>query len=143
MIAALTVSPKRRRVGLYFSLLPNKNVNGEEVTRFLRHLARHLKGNLLIVWDRLGCHRARVVKAFLRKHQRIHTEHFPPYAPELNPAEQLWGYLKMNPLANLAPQNTDELATITHDQARKVRAITSCSVPSSFEPLFLYASRET
>jgi len=26
---------------------------------------------------------------------------FPPYAPELNPAEQVWGYLKKNPLANL------------------------------------------
>ncbi|UCF69217.1 MAG: hypothetical protein JSV80_08035, partial [Acidobacteriota bacterium] len=30
--------------------------------------------------------------------------------PELNPVEYLWSYLKLNPLANWAPHDVDELA---------------------------------
>jgi transposase len=37
----------------------------------------------------------------------------PPYAPELNPVELIWGYAKANPLANFAPLALDELVMQT------------------------------
>ena len=38
------MSPKRRRVGLYFQLLPdNENVHAEDVVQFLRLLDRYLR----------------------------------------------------------------------------------------------------
>jgi transposase len=41
----------------------------------------------------------------LARHPEIVTEQFPRYAPELNPAEQVWTHLKGHTLANYAPPN--------------------------------------
>ncbi len=120
MIATLTVSPRRRRVGLYAALVVNANVNGERLVEFLRALLRHLRGPLMVIWDRLGVHRARAVKVFLSRHSRVHTEFLPPYAPELNPAEGVWGYLKLNPLANYAADGAHDLALTALDHTRRI-----------------------
>ena len=45
----------------------------------------------------------------------------PPYAPELNPIEYLWGYLKMNPLANLTASDVGELAGMARSYARSLQ----------------------
>jgi transposase len=118
MIAALTVSPQRQKVRLYFSLLPNANVTTETLVPFLRQLRRQLGSPLFIVWDRLNVHRS--AAAILGKTSpSIHTAILPPYAPELNPSEMFWGYLKMNPLANEAAFNLAELVRLAdrHSQA--------------------------
>ncbi len=44
-----------------------------------------------------------------------------PYAPELNPVEYAWSYLKMNPLANLAAPELDVLADSARRAARSVQ----------------------
>jgi putative transposase len=46
------------------------------------------------------------------------VEYFPPYAPELNPVEYVWGYLKANPLANLAALDIDALTASTRHHTR-------------------------
>jgi transposase len=110
IIGAITVSPRRRRVGLYFSLLAGQNVTAENLMPFLRQLRAHLGGRFILIWDRLNVHRAIRMQKFLGGLKRVRVEFLPPYAPELNPVEGLWGYLKMNPLANHAPRDADELA---------------------------------
>jgi len=37
------------------------------------------------------------------------VEMFPPYAPELNPVDNVWSYVKYNRLPNYTPRNLDEL----------------------------------
>lgn len=64
IVAALSVSPQRGRVGLYVSLRPNANVTPSWLIAFLGDLARQLRNPLLIVWDRLPGHRARSVRPF-------------------------------------------------------------------------------
>ena len=108
MIAAITVSPRRRKVGLYFRLLPKENVVTHNLLSFLRQLQRQLGSPILIVWDRLSVHRSAWTKIHRRNHS-IHSAFLPPYAPELNPVETFWAYLKMNPLANYAPRDVGEL----------------------------------
>ena len=63
---------------------------------------------------------ARLVQDFLRRHPRMHTEFLPPYAPELNPVEGVWGYLKHNPLANHAPDDAEDLARTALGYTRRV-----------------------
>ncbi len=109
IIGAITVSPRRRRVGLYFSLLPGQNVTTETLIPFPRQLRRHIGGRFILIWDRLNVHRAVRMQKFLSGLKTVRVESLPPYAPELNPVEGLWGYLKMNPLANHAPHDADEL----------------------------------
>jgi transposase len=47
--------------------------------------------------------------------------YFPPYAPELNPVEYVWGYLKTNPLANLACPEVSVLAATGRRHARSLQ----------------------
>jgi transposase len=72
------------------------SIRGEQVVDFLQHLLRHLPGKLLIIWDGASIHRCEVVKRLLAEGgaQRIHLERLPSYAPDLNPDEGIWQYLK-------------------------------------------------
>ena len=49
----------------YFRLYPGA-IHATEVVDFLGHLPRHLAGKLLVVWDGLPQHRARLVTEFIR-----------------------------------------------------------------------------
>jgi transposase len=101
-IAVLVVSPCRDRVQLFFRLHPNANINGASVLSFLHHLSRHLRSPVILLWDRFQAHRARIVDAYIAKKRSWRSEFLPPYAPELNPVENLWNYLKTNSMANEA-----------------------------------------
>ena len=113
-ISAVTVSPKRRRLGLYFQLLPDDhNAHGEDTVAFLKHLKRHLPGPLTILWDRSQIHdRSEVVRAYLAGHPKIVTEKLPGYAPETNPDESVWEHTKHGRLANFTPEDTVELRSV-------------------------------
>src|SRR5262245_55177734 len=104
-IGALIVSPRRRRLTLALALHPRRNIRGPEVLRFLRHLARHMRGPFILLWDRGRSHQHALVRTWLAAHPRCHLVWFPPYAPDLNPVELLWGYLKYGRLAKLRPRH--------------------------------------
>jgi hypothetical protein len=99
-IGALSISPQRRRLGLYLHWHPDKNITQDEVILFLRDLLAHLRGNVILVWDRLNAHRSAQVKLWRAAYPRLSVEWFPPYAPELNPMEYVWGHLKYHRLSN-------------------------------------------
>ena len=121
VIAALTIPPKRKRVGLYFSL-HYTNITSKLVIRFLRNLSRQMPGKpIVLVWDRLLAHRSKIVLKYLDRNKRIHAFHLPPYAPELNPVEHLWGYMKCKPMANFSAHDRQELAYVTRYNASKIK----------------------
>jgi len=108
-IGGLSISPRRRHLGWYLQFHVDASIRQEQVIDFLRHLLRHLGGPLVVVWDRLQAHRSRALHRWLRRCRRVHVEYLPGYAPELNPNEYGWAYLKGHPLANYCPTDTDEL----------------------------------
>lgn len=108
-IAGLSISPGRRRLGWYLQFHMDRSVRQDQVIEFLRHLRRHLHGWLVVVWDHLGSHKGRTLREWLRHCRRIHLEFLPSYAPELNPNEYGWSYLKTGPLANYCPEDVDQL----------------------------------
>jgi putative transposase len=119
-IGALIVSPRRRHLTLALALYPRMNIRGPQVLRFLRHLARHVRGPFILVWDRGRSHKHTVVGAWLTAHPRCHIVWLPPYAPDLNPVELLWGYLKYGRLANFAPDTTADIQTAVSRERRRV-----------------------
>jgi hypothetical protein len=121
VIGALTVAPQRDRVRFYFRLHPDQNIDTERVAAFLDQLSRQLQGRIVLLWDHFSPHLSARMKAYLARHPRLHPEFFPPYAPELNPAEGPWGYLKLNPLANLPLMCVGDLASTTRRHARSVQ----------------------
>lgn len=117
-IAALCIPPTRDQVRLTFRLHPDINIDSDRVIAFLQHLRQHLQGTIVLLWDGLNAHRSHLTRAFLSRQPDIHAFPLPAYAPELNPVEYLWGYLKRNPLVNFAPL---DLATLANSTRRATR----------------------
>jgi len=87
-------------------------IRSPQIVEFLKALRRHLKRRLLIVWDGLRAHRSRLVRDYVDSTDGgIQLAFLPPYAPELNPVEYLWAWLKRHALANFCPDGFGELKT--------------------------------
>ena len=99
-IGAISLSPKQYRGGLYMSWHPDQSITQYEILMFLRHLLMHLRGPVILIWDRLRAHRANLVRQWCESRKRLSVRFLPPYAPELNAVEYLWGYLKYHRLSN-------------------------------------------
>jgi len=108
LISAITMAPRRRRLGLYFQI-HESNICSEQVIAFLTLLHRRLRRKFIVVLDRLSVHRKAV-----RLLQAAHPDWFevqwlPPYAPDLNPVEMVWNHTKYGDLANFIPDDLDHL----------------------------------
>ncbi len=107
VISGISLSPRRHRLSLYY-LLFYDNIGQEEVCRFLRELLRHLRGPVIALLDNSSTHKGGPIEQLQRQHRRLRIEHFPAYAPELNPDEGVWAQAKQQ-LANSCPRDVDEL----------------------------------
>ena len=117
-ISALSVAPRRTRLGVYMHVHAT-NITGAEVVVFLRHLLRHLRGPVELLWDGGPIHRRADVTAFLSRRPRLHVHRFPAYAPELNPDEFVWTKFKHD-LANGAPDHLRQLDVQLRRSFRRV-----------------------
>jgi transposase len=137
VISAVTLSPKRWRCGLFFRVHP-RNIKCGEVVVFLRGLFRHLRGPIVLVWDRSLIHRGKMLKRLLARCKRVEEEWLPAYAPELNPAEYVWAQSKRK-LANGAPAGLKELNKRVYASLSEIYAsqklLRSCLIASTlFKP---------
>jgi putative transposase len=107
VISGISVSPRQHRLGLYY-LLFYDNIGQDEVCMFLRELLRHLRGPVIVLLDNSSTHKGAPVEQLLGQHRRLRIEHFPSYAPQLNPDEGVWSLAKRE-LANSCPNDVDEL----------------------------------
>lgn len=142
VISAVTLSPKRRRCGLFFRVHP-RNIKSGEVFAFLRGLFRHLRGPIVLLWDRSLIHRGKTVRILLSRRKRVEEEWLPAYAPELNPAEYVWAQSKRK-LANGSPRGTEELNRMVVASLAEIdssqKLLRSCLFASSlFKPEELHS----
>jgi transposase len=81
------------------------------VVGFLRVLLRKMSGNLVVIWDGSPIHRGHEIKEFLARGaaKRLHLEQLPGYAPDLNPDEGIWNYLKGVELGNVCCRDLQHL----------------------------------
>jgi transposase len=88
--------------GRLFHMVQTVAYRSQDVVRFLRHLLRQVPGKLLVIWDGASIHRSQVIKDFLSAGAaaRLQLERLPGYAPDLNPDEGIWQYLKHVELRN-------------------------------------------
>jgi transposase len=87
------------------------SIGAHECQRFLIHLLRHVEGPIIVIWDNHKPHRSfEVQEIMISSHGRLILEYLPPYAPELNPDEGVWSYLKTHELANICVKDTKQLS---------------------------------
>jgi transposase len=104
VISALTVSPQRRRLGLYFDIFDH-NIVAEDFEQFVANLLRRIGRPITLVMDRWQVHKSGARKLQERFGHRVGVEWLPAYAPELNPVEHVWSHTKHSDLANYIPED--------------------------------------
>lgn len=109
-IGGLTTTAAGRAQGLIFRLHPGKNIGAAECVAFLEQIQLNFPGrHVFVIWDGLRAHWSKKVDRWLNRHPKVQTFKLPPYAPELNPIEYVWGNVKYHRLANLTPESEAEL----------------------------------
>jgi transposase len=116
VISALSISPVRHRMGLYYRF-HRVNINTLAVCDFLRHLLRHLRGHVIVIWDNASIHRGPLIREMCRKFARLHLVALPP---ELNADEGVWSLAKAS-LANGRPDDVEELDIHLEESLQKLR----------------------
>ena len=118
-IAAITVASKRARMGLYVQFRQD-NFTAPQVAAFLRLLLRHLRRHVILLWDGGKIHKGPHINAIRDAYPRLHLERFPAYAPELNPAEQVWNDFKRH-TGNCILRGKQDIRLNLHGSTRRVR----------------------
>ena len=100
--------------GRLFTKVQHHAVKSVDIIGFVARLLTQIAGKLLIVWDGATIHRSKLLKAFVlachqREPGRVLVESLPGYAPDLNPEEGIWRYLKYTEMANLCCHNIEHL----------------------------------
>ena len=84
------------------------SIKSEQIIETLKHLQRHVTGQMILIWDRARIHLSQKTRTYLAEHPEIIVEELPAYAPELNPEEYCHGNVKHH-LKNARPVTKDEI----------------------------------
>jgi len=97
-------------------------VKSEQIIEFLGALKRQIRRKLLIIWDGVGAHKSRRVREWVDKQKGcIAIAFLPPYAPELNPVEAIWAYLKKHEIANLCLNSIGEVGQFARNRLKSMQ----------------------
>jgi len=98
-------------------------VNAAKHIEFLNQIReQHKNRKVIIVEDRAPVHTAAKVAQFVEEHKKSFAIYYlPSYSPELNPDENVWGYLKGNKLKTHQAQTTPELRKITFSGMKSIQ----------------------
>jgi len=105
-----------KRVRTLFQTHPG-SYDTSSLIAFLRQLRRHFRQQqVILIWDGLPSHRSREMQAFVASQSHwLEVVRLPGYAPEMNPVEALWAYLKNNEMANLVCRTIEEIEELAAD----------------------------
>jgi transposase len=110
MAAALCYGVRGGGAQLAFHITAG-NYDTDTLIQVLGELRRFLGGErATLLWDGLPAHRSNAMRAWLATQRSwLVVERLPAYAPELNPVEGLWSWLKGSQLANLVCPTLQEV----------------------------------
>ena len=109
------------RARLYFHLVSGESIKGPRVVRFLRQLARHVRGDAAVVWDGAPQHKGAAVTRFRAAVPRFRLVRLPGYCPELNPDEGVWDWVKTHGQPNLCVRNDFEMVDRTWGTLKRMQ----------------------
>lgn len=122
LAAALWFDSHGEPMKLSYRTLADDYFNNVAVAAFLDQLMEQAPRSLTVVWDGGNMHKGDPIRNLLRHHRsRLRLERLPPYAPTLNPVEQLWSWLKYGRLCNYAPETLDGLQQAAHRVLRSAQ----------------------
>ncbi len=88
----------------------HKRYDAEVFRRFLIHVLEHYpEGEIVMILDNAKIHHAKLLKDVLDANPRLHLEFLPPYSPNLNKIEELWGWMKNSVINNVFFHTREEI----------------------------------
>ena len=99
-------------VRLAYRTYPDRYVNNERYAQFLEDVLalRLRRAPVIVLHDQGNMHKGEPLDGLENDFDRLlGFEYLPAYAPELNPVEQMWNYLKYDELPNFAPLDVAQL----------------------------------
>jgi transposase len=122
VIGAIIVPPSLGSAALVYGMLDdNQNYQGPTLVAFLRTLQMTIPVPLTVIWDQIPIHECEAVEDYLAAERDVVAEPLPPYAPELNPADGIWRYVKYGRLPNYTPPALDVLRTKIVEELERLR----------------------
>ena len=86
------ISAVNARGLMYFETIEER-MNSEKFINFLERLRADVGTPIIAIVDNATYHRSKKVKEYIAENKVV-LEYLPPYAPELNPDEQVWNHAK-------------------------------------------------
>jgi transposase len=113
LIGAVAWAPQRGEVRLFTQTLPDGYFDGPKVATFVGQMLQELTGSVVVIWDRGTMHKGPAIREVKDSNDaRLELVFQPAYAPEVNPVEKLWSWLKYGRLANFVARNIWHLEAI-------------------------------
>jgi transposase len=83
--------------GEFWAVTYTGKLNAESFVVFLQNFVSSQSGKIFLVVDGHPAHKANAVKSYIQSLKgRLELHFLPPYAPDLNPDEFVWSYMKNN-----------------------------------------------
>ena len=81
---------------------------------------QQLDGPIVLIWDNLNTHISAAMRELIAARDWLHVIRLPAYAPDLNPAEQVWSHVKRG-LGNLIVHGIDQLVTVVKNRLKRIQ----------------------
>lgn len=123
MAGMIKFTPNGNNPQLFFRLQPG-SMDRYDFVKFLKNIKTEMKGKkLLLIWDRLPAHRAKIVTNHIKSQKSwLRVEYYPGYAPELSPVEFMWSSMKRKDLAHVPPKGLKHLKRLVRKSVRRIRS---------------------
>ncbi len=88
----------------------HKSYDAEVFKHFLcQVLKKYPEGDIVMILDNAKIHHAKLLADLLEANPRLQLEFLPPYSPNLNKIEELWGWLKSTVINNMFFHSREEI----------------------------------
>ncbi|WP_423220337.1 transposase [Azotobacter chroococcum] len=101
----------------------NEQLGRQQVGFMDRFLLIGAEQPVFVIVDGHPVHKARLVRAFVEEQAgRLKLFYLPPYSPQLNPDEQVWGHVKRSVSRRLV-QNREEMKKLALGALRRIQKL--------------------
>ena len=108
--------------GEFWAASYSGKLNAEAFVAFLENFIDSQRGKVFLVVDGHPAHKAKIVKAYLKSLQgRLELHFLPPYAPDLNPDEFVWSYMKSNGVSKKPLKQNESLTKRVEEDLNKIK----------------------
>lgn len=108
--------------GEFWAATYTGKLDAESFVAFLKNFMSGRRGKVFLVVDGHPAHKANIVKDYIKKMKgRLELHFLPPYAPDLNPDEFVWSYMKGNGVSKKPLKQNESMRVRVEEDLNNIR----------------------